>query len=159
MFILPETYKTRNTQRGFSLFELLIALAIVAAMAAVAGVMFLSAPGPAQARADARAMAATMRAIRADAIATRSSLDFEMDLQSYVFIAGEREGAVRRSFSLTGVGAASLSDDKDVIGVRFYPNGASSGGRFDIRTGALVVTVTADWMTGKISISETVDAI
>lgn len=159
MFTPLEKIKTSQKQRGFSLVELLIALAILSAMITIAAALVMQAPGPSEARADARAMASAMRAVRADAIATRSSVDFKIDLRSHSFVAGDRAGSVRKAFAMKGTGAQSLSEDAAVIGVRFYPNGSSSGGKVDIRTGALVVTVNADWMTGKVSVSEAVDVL
>lgn len=127
--------------RGFTLLELLVVLAILGILGVVAAPFANGAGGTgARARATARELVVALRAARADAVADNRPASFRIDRQAGVLAP---EGGAPRRIE-TGVDVRSAGGDT----VTFYPEGGSSGGRFRVEPGGIVVDV--DWLTGAV---------
>jgi general secretion pathway protein H len=137
--------------RGFSLVELLVALAIGALLVAVAvpsSVRFYESMQLRQATRDA---ASLLAAARERALSSGVAQDVMVKPAARrIWFAG-REITVPDKFTVTVHGAAELNlDDTGVI--RFYPEGGSSGGGIDLtRDGGSGIAVNVDWLVGKVT--------
>lgn len=120
----------------------MVVLGILAVIAAVA-LPFAGGSGLAggRAAATARELVSALRSTRADALAANRMAVFTLDAEGRVFRAAG--GAARPVASGVAVTAAGGRDR-----VTFYPDGGSSGGRFAIEPGGIVIDV--DWMTGAV---------
>jgi len=147
-----------NHQRGFSLLETLIALAIIASLVALAAVAIRPGSGPAAVRSDAREIAAGLRRVRAHAIATGQVSDYTLNLQTREQFVLEKNRLLRRDIDIRATVAERFRQDNGVIGIRFYPNGASSGGEISLSAGAAQSTVQVDWISGRVTMKELQDA-
>ncbi|MEM9704503.1 MAG: GspH/FimT family pseudopilin [Pseudomonadota bacterium] len=141
--------------RGFSLLEVIAALAIAAALVLVAGVSFRPGPSPREVKSVARETAAALRRTRASAIAKGQYKDFIFDLSgreyrydmktTRVNAALKIEATVADTVQYTGEGAG---DDTAVI--RFFPNGSSTGGVLSFQSGNASESIRVDWATGRV---------
>lgn len=144
--------QAKPTMKGFSIIEMLIALTIIASIVTIAAISIRPTSGPAAVRIEAREVAAGLRRVRAHAIANGENTDFYVNLRHREYDVLEKRRTLHRDIDINATVADSFTDEDGTIGIRFYPNGASSGGALSFVSGAAQSTVDVDWMTGRISI-------
>ena len=143
-------------QRGFTLLEVLVVLVIGAVMyAMILGVPFRGA-SIADLKSAARSLASGLRQAQSLAMVSRRDavLTVDMEARAYV-LAGETEAKnLPKDIELKLFTAQSeiVSDTKG--GIRFYPDGSSTGGRITVKAGERQYLVDVDWLTGRVSIAE-----
>jgi len=144
-------------QRGFTMIELLAVLALVAAiMAMAASVMWRKLPGQ-RLQQSAKELVAQLRYTRAQAIATGEPQVFTLDANSREWRAGEkRRGQLAKDIAIVATGARNEQQQRPgVAAVRFFPEGAATGGRFVLRNGRVAWQVDVQWLTGEVSLART----
>lgn len=139
--------------RGFSLIELVVVMVLVATLAAL-GAAALNAGLPGQRlRGAARELAAELRFTRAQAIATGREQVFELDLRERRWTAaGRREGSIDQALALVVTSARDERPVEDVAVVRFFPDGAATGGRVVISRGEAAWRIDVAWLTGEVTL-------
>jgi len=141
-------------QSGYTLVELIAVLVLVAAIVALgAGVMARKLPGQ-RLQQSAKELAAQLRFTRAQAIATGESQVFTLDARSREWRAGDkRSGKLARDIEIVATGARNEQQREGVAAVRFFPEGAATGGRFVLRHGSAAWQVDVQWLTGEVSLA------
>lgn len=149
----------RRPVAGFSLLEMLLVMALVAAASLLAVAAFGGGMQGMQLRAGAKDMAAQLRFARAVAISSGEPQDVVIDPQ-----ARRWEGAKGRSGDLpeggeivfTGARASQFDDGEAASGkgtVRFFPDGAATGGRVRMLANGGGWDVDVGWLTGDVRVS------
>ena len=141
---------------GFTLLELLIVLAIAAGTAALVLPQLSSGVALFELKSGARQLASALQAARGRAIARDAEVAVIVDVQ-------------QRTYRTTGIGqvrsiapdlrlALETADsevlDDQVAGIRFFPDGSSTGGRLTLAARGMKYVVSVDWLTGRVSIHE-----
>ncbi len=144
----------KRAARGYSLLEAIIALAIVAGLASLAAASLARPPGGAAVRSEAREIASGLARVRAHAISTGQITDYRLDLSGRVQTILDARRALRKDIDIRATVAESQRRGNGAVGVRFFPNGSSSGGAITLSAGAAEASVEVDWMTGRIRIEE-----
>ena len=139
--------------RGYTLVELLVVVGLIAAALAVgAAAMHSGMPG-AQLRGAARELAAQLRYTRAQAIATGQSQVFTLDARTREWKApNRRHGSLPREVSIVATGARIEQENPDQVAVRFFPEGAATGGRILLKRGDAAWQVDVEWLTGQVTL-------
>jgi general secretion pathway protein H len=114
----------RARSAGFTLIELLVVMAIAAGLAALAAPGFSALASRATLDSGARALAASLRAARSQAISQHREVVFALDAQH-------------------GGGE-----------VRFFADGSSSGARIRMAAARRARVVEVDWLTGRVAVRE-----
>lgn len=143
---------------GFTLLELIVVLAIVAAVAAFALPSFSPGAGV-QLKTATRALMVGLRQTRSEAIATNVSKALVLDLEERHFKVGD-SSRVRHLPSDVGVSLFTASRervDERTGGIRFFPDGSSTGGRVTLTSGNRELFVDVDWLTGRIRLLDPSD--
>lgn len=144
----------RRTPRGFTLVEVVIALAIAAiAYALVVGVVFRG-PSVYDLKTSARTLAAALRQAQTTAMATRRDTTLTLDLDSREFaVTGETSPhKLPEGIDLKLYTAQSEVENDKRGAIRFYPDGSSTGGRITVAIAERKYLVDVDWLTGRVSI-------
>lgn len=143
-----------NTARGMSLLEMLVVVMLLAALAGIAAmVMGRALPGR-ELHAAAREVADELRFARAHAIATGREQAFVVDVQSRAWRgAGERQGQLPDTLEIIATTAREEQPARAQAAVRFFPEGASTGGRIVLRRGEAAWRVDVAWLTGEVTLS------
>lgn len=142
-------------QRGFTLLELLVVLVIVGVVLAMIPAFVLHRQPGLDVDVAARAIADALREARSQAMLENRERVFALDVNERLFRPGEGRAPVQmdRDIQLTfqAVRAELLSE---TIGqIRFFPDGASTGGRIGLTLDDRHAEVTVDWLTGLVAVS------
>ncbi len=143
---------SRTASAGFSLVELLVVVVLVVLMFGLVGASVSRSVAGAELRNEARAVIAGMRHTRGQAIVHRREQVFEVDAERRSWRAAGREPVVLPDgLDITLVTARSELTGENAGGIRFYPDGASTGGSVTLSVGAREWHITVAWLTGEIS--------
>ena len=140
---------------GFTLIEILVALAIVAFSSVL--VASYRPPWSSGLEIDATAarLAAGLRLVRSEAIAANRSVAFEFDLAGRRYRSGSAppqslpDRMAVELLTITGEQQSSAAG-----GIRFYPDGSSTGGRIVLTDGFRRLAIGVDWLTGRVSVAD-----
>ncbi len=143
-------------EAGFTLLEIIVVLAIGAAVY----VVLLSGPigksGAADLKAAARTLASGLRQAQSSAMATRRDAVLTIDVESKEFVTTV-DPTPRRlpdNLELKLYTAQSEVTSERRGSIRFYPDGSSTGGRITVASGERKYLVDVDWLTGRVSIGD-----
>ncbi len=139
--------------RGFSLLELLVVMALLAAVAGLgAAVLGRALPGQ-ELRGTARDLAADLRFTRARAIASGREQVFVLSVDERSWdAAGERGGRWSDALQVEATSARQEQPGARSAAIRFFPDGSASGGRFVFRHGEAAWRVDIAWLTGEVTL-------
>jgi general secretion pathway protein H len=143
--------------KGFTLLELMIVLAIAVLGAAIVVPRLASSSG-AEIDAAARTIEAGFRQARGDAVATGAPVVVTLDLQRKRLGRGAVSRPLPDSLDYRVYTARSEVASQTRAGVRFFPDGSSTGGRITATDGRSARHVDVDWLTGRVRVRDRVDA-
>jgi general secretion pathway protein H len=139
--------------RGFTLVELVVVLVIVSLMLALVGTSISRNVSGAEMRTAARKVAATLRYTRTQAILTKSEQVFLVDTESRSYQApGRALQELPEGMNVELNTARSELTSETVGGIRFYPDGGSTGGNVRLEANGRVYQVNVAWLTGEASL-------
>lgn len=142
--------------RGFTLVEIIVVLAIgVSALALVAGMVFRG-PSTSDLKSAARTLASGLRQAQSIAMATRrdASLTVDLETREYFLPNDARAHKLPDGLELKLFTAQSEAVSEKRGGIRFYPDGSSTGGRITVQAGERRFLVDVDWLTGRVTIGD-----
>lgn len=143
----------RPSEAGFTLVEML-AVMVILALALGTVVVEMRGAGVKPLRALAGETAAKLRDARALAIEQGREEVVVVDLaKGLIGRAGEASAlAIDPGTRVEITGAASEREGRDVAGVRFFPNGASTGATIRLERSGEVHEVRVNWFTGRVTV-------
>ena len=142
--------------RGFSLIELLIALALLVAAVSLVPAYFSKGVSTAELKSSARQIVSGLRYVRSEAVSRNKEQVFLLDVEKREFTT--REGSKPRELP-KGLGlrlktAESEQLSEDLGGIRFFPDGSSTGGEISVSSDSKEFSIAVDWISGKIAIAD-----
>ena len=142
--------------RGFTLVEIMVVMVIIAlVMGMVATSMARSISG-AEARAASRKLVASLRYTRARAIIDKSEQVFAVDVEKRSYTAPGRETVeLPEGVDVTITTARSEITSEAVSGIRFFPDGGSTGGHIELTVNDREYRVNVAWLTGETKLERT----
>ena len=139
--------------RGFTLVELLVVLVIAALVLTLVGTSISRSISGAEMRTAARKLAASMRYTRTRAILSKSEQVFLVDTENRKYTAAEREPVeLPEGMEVLLTTARSELTSETVGGIRFYPDGGSTGGSVKLEANERIYTINVGWLTGEASV-------
>ena len=145
-----------NAEDGFTLFELLVVLAVIALAAALVAPMFGTGTSPGEIRALTREVAAELNLARSTAIRTGAEVAFVVDVETPSFRVGRDAPSktLPSDIVLDLKTARSQRIDKSKAAILFYPDGSATGGRLRLEREGVGATVRVEWLTGRVEVEE-----
>jgi general secretion pathway protein H len=141
-----------GSQDGFTLIELLAVLVVLALVVGLTAAQLGTRQGGAALEAAAHEIASRCRAVRAAAIREGQSRSVVIDMASRVVTGGTDMPSFRvaQAISLTFEASASERRGQRIAGIRFFPNGASTGGKVRLEAERQAYEVRVNWLTGRV---------
>lgn len=127
----------KTNQRGYTLLELLVALGVIGLMASVLPALFTGFLP----RVELRTVA--------DEVTTEI-----LSARTQAKLSGQTVSVSAETLETRGYQVTILShpdfDDSSTENITFYPNGRSSGGVIRLSKGDREISITVDWLTGRV---------
>jgi len=144
----------RLSSKGFALYELVLALAIMGLVASVVLPQLVRIPGPVEIRTVAEEIAAVLRTDRNAALAGRRDIVTGVDLSDGMIEAGssDRVVAIPRAVEVEFV-QSSRELAAGTPGIRFLADGRSSGGTLTLTRQDFSYRVSVNWLTAGVRVS------
>ncbi|MGY6588981.1 MAG: GspH/FimT family protein [Wenzhouxiangella sp.] len=140
-------------QAGFSLVELIVVLVLIALLMMMVGLSITRSVASAEMRNAAREITAGLRHTRGQAVIQRQQQVFTVDAQSRTWqAAGRPPVQLPEGLEVTLNTARSELTGEAAGGIRFFPDGGSTGGSVSLIAGQREWHVTVGWLTGEIGI-------
>jgi general secretion pathway protein H len=149
----------KPVERGFTLLELLVVLAIIGFMLVfIPGFVLRGQPGL-DVEVAARALAGALRETRADAMQHNREQLFALDVEERLFRAGALPAPVQmdRGIEVTFQTARQEQVGETIGQIRFFADGSSTGGRIGLSRDDRHAAVAVDWLTGLVSVDHALE--
>jgi general secretion pathway protein H len=153
--ILHNMHESRRViHSGFTLLELMVVLSIIAVGTALLVSGLRSNMPSVQLRQASNTVAEELRFTRNRAMASGESQLFEIDADTREWrSANDRTGLLNEDLRVTAVAARVEQTQPSRVGIRFFPDGASTGGRITLEIQGAKKQVDVDWLLGNVRIS------
>ena len=140
---------------GFTLIEMTVVLAILGLTLAIVSSYRSPWSRTLSAEGAASQLAADLRLARSQAIASNRSVVVSVDLIGRQYRVGAQ--AARRIPGELRIELLTIANEREsdhVAGIRFNPDGSSTGGRIVLVDDRRKIDVGIDWLTGRVSIAD-----
>ena len=140
--------------RGFTMLELMVVLVIAVLIIALVPPLLSGLSGSTELRGAARQLAAGLRSARNEAVTKQRAASLFLDLEQRRFtVTGNRHDyALPADADVKMYTAQSELRDATTGGIRFFPDGSSTGGHIALSNERMGYRVNVDWLTGRVTI-------
>jgi len=148
--------KRASGRTGFTLVELIVVLAIGGLLLALTPPLITAALPGVELKAGARRAAGALRQTREIAIAQGIEATWLLNIETGQYrIEGQaRQGSLPGDIEVELVTAQDELRSESLGGIRFFPDGSSSGGRLILKRGEGGLQVGVNWLTGRILVAD-----
>ena len=151
--IAPRSLRLRAG--GFSLIEVVAVIALVAIAASLVTLSFSKIFTAAKVQAASRDLVAALRYTRGQAIVKGQETTFDLDLANNTYHAPGRSVVQLPKNMRLNLYTATQEQTSETSGsIRFYPDGASTGGHVSVLMDRVEWRISVDWLTGSIKREE-----
>ena len=141
---------------GFTLVELLVVMVIVSLLVAVLPPLVLNTMPGVELKSATRQLASALRFARSQAITRNHSVVLQLDVEDGQYWIPElkQPASLPDDLDLELFGSASEAVDHTSGGIRFYPDGSSTGGRITLARGTRSYELEVDWLLGSVTVHD-----
>ena len=141
----------RARQNGFTLVEMVAVVVLIAILLSIVSLGFTKSLNNAKVQAASRDLVAALRYTRGQAIVRGQQTALDIDLQNNTYQApGKAVVQLPREMRMTLLTADSEQTSATSGRIRFFPDGASTGGHISIYMGQREWRVNVSWLTGQV---------
>lgn len=141
-------------QYGFTLVELLVVLGLIALSVGLVATSISRSVSGAESRQAARNMVAALRYTRTQAILNKTQTVFVVDTEQRSYQAPGRDVVVLpEGMDVVLTTARSELTSENAGGIRFFPDGGSTGGHVELVVNGREYRVDVAWLTGEATLA------
>jgi len=142
------------SSHGFTLFELLLVLALMGLLYGLALPMLGSGSTGVDLKAASRQLAAGLRKTRSIAVTEQREavLTLDVDGRNFSLTGDPKTYSLPKRLDFALFTARSELVREKTGRIRFFPDGTSTGGRVTVSAGEARQSIDVDWVTGKVAI-------
>lgn len=146
----------RRKQEGFTLIEILVVVTIMGLVMAAFPPLFSRMHGRMELRAAVHNVTALLREARNRAIASNQTAIFYADLKTRNcgIAGGGPSRSLPEDIALRLTTTEEDRVDDQLGGIRFFPDGSSSGGGMRLAGDGVGYEIQVDWLSGRVSVAE-----
>ena len=142
--------------RGFTLVELMVVMVIIALVMGLVATSMSRSISSAEARAASRKLVASLRYTRAREIIDKKEQVFQLDTEKRSYqVPGRKQVNLPEGVDVTITTARSEVTSEAVSGIRFFPDGGSTGGHIELTINDREYRVNIAWLTGEAKLERT----
>jgi len=140
---------------GFTLIELAVVLFIMVLGFSVVGINISSGHRGTEIRAAARDMVSALRYARGQALVKHEETVLTIDFAENTYRISNRDKVYRipEEVEVTLVTAQTETSGAGRAGIRFFPDGSSTGGRLTLERDQFVWRIDINWLTGQVQLA------
>jgi general secretion pathway protein H len=147
------SFRPARSASGFTLVELLVVLVIASVVLTLVGTSISRSVSGAEMRTAAQKLAASLRYTRTRAILDKQEHVFLVDTENRTYTAPKRPLVeLPGDMQMAITTARSELTSESVAGIRFYPDGGSTGGFVELESNDRIYRVNVAWLTGEASL-------
>ncbi|HET6632995.1 MAG TPA: GspH/FimT family pseudopilin [Rhodanobacteraceae bacterium] len=151
----PFSIPNSRHSKGFTLFEMLAVLVLIVIAITAVSLSVSSSLASARVNAVSRDIAAALRYTRGQAIVKGKEQVIQFDLQNWSYKAPNHSPVkLPDGMTLNIRTAAEEQIGDQTWGMRFYPDGSSTGGRVTVVRGGTEWRIDVSWLTGEVTTTE-----
>ncbi len=152
---LPTSRLLRHRNRGFTLIELMVVMGLIALiMSFAAYAINKQLPGQ-QLRSSAKELAAELRFTKSQAMVTGEAQSFQINAKTREWKGPKNHsGVLPKSLEVIATTARIEQPEDDVAAIKFFPDGAATGGRIVLQHDTAKWQVDVKWLTGEVTVSK-----
>lgn len=144
----------QDRSRGFTLVELLVVLGLIALSVGLVATSVSRSISGAESRQAARNMVAALRYTRTQAILKKTQTVFMVDTEEKSYQAPGRDAVVLpEGMDVVLTTARSELTSENAGGIRFFPDGGSTGGHVELVIKGREYRVDVAWLTGEATLA------
>jgi len=144
----------RRRDHGFTLLEVMAVIVVIALATALIANTIGGGLGQARVRAAAKDLVAALRYTRSQAVVKGQAQALTLDVEKRAYQAPGRGWVeLPDGMQLTMLTAAQERVDEGVGRIRFFPDGASTGGNVRLIRGEAEWQINVAWLTGEVSLA------
>jgi general secretion pathway protein H len=149
-------FKKHGLGQGFTLVEVMVVMVIIALVMGLVATSMSSSISGAEARAATRKLVASLRYTRARAILDKKETVFRVDIENRSYwVPGRKQVNLPEGVDVTVTTARSEITSEAVTGIRFFPDGGSTGGHIELTVNDREYRVNVAWLTGETRMERT----
>jgi general secretion pathway protein H len=143
-----------TSNKGFTLLELLLVLFVVILGFSVIGLNISSGNDATEHQSVARDLVSALRFAKGQALISHKETTVDLDLNENTYTVSDRDKVftIPDTIALTVVTAQDEMAGKGLAGIRFFPDGSSSGGRVKLERNGVTWQIDINWLTGQIEL-------
>ncbi|MCB1568721.1 MAG: prepilin-type N-terminal cleavage/methylation domain-containing protein [Xanthomonadales bacterium] len=147
-----------NKARGFTLVEIIAVMALIALAMTLVAVTVGDGLSGARVKAASRDLVAALRYTRGQAIVNRESQALAIDVEGRRYRApGKKWVELPKNMEMKLETARSEMEDDSTGRIRFFADGASTGGNVELSLGEVIWRIEVNWLTGEVVVIEPKD--
>ncbi|HET9049999.1 MAG TPA: GspH/FimT family pseudopilin [Chiayiivirga sp.] len=147
-----------NKARGFTLVEIIAVMALIALAMTLVAVTVGDGLSGARVKAASRDLVAALRYTRGQAIVNRESQALAIDVEGRRYRApGKKWVELPKHMEMKLETARSEMEDDSTGRIRFFADGASTGGNVELSLGEVIWRIEINWLTGEVVVIEPKD--
>jgi len=144
---------------GFTLVELMVVMVIIALVMGLVATSISRSISGAESRVAARKLVASLRYTRTQAILKKAEKVFEVDTEARTYQAPDRKLVeLPKGMDVLLTTARSELTSEAAGGIRFFPDGGSTGGHVELIVNGREYRVNVAWLTGEATLVKQEDS-